>query len=187
MKNDIKINNLLLYSIFFITLMGSAFHFVYDLTGKIKLVGIFVPINESVFEHLKLAFYPVIIWYFAFYFIYKRKLNLKFSKVFTLMTISILISIILILALYYTYTGALGISSTFLDIFIYFLAITIAQLIIIKFYKRIIFTTSKFYLSLAIIITLAVSFTIFTFYPPNIPIFIEKNWDRKKSISVFLT
>lgn len=37
------------------------FHDLYQWTGECKLIGGFVPVNESVWEHLKLAFYPVII------------------------------------------------------------------------------------------------------------------------------
>lgn len=39
--------------------LGSAWHFLYDWCPHF-LVGLFAPVNESVWEHLKLLFWPVI-------------------------------------------------------------------------------------------------------------------------------
>lgn len=43
---------------------GTAFlqHSVYEFLGENKIVGFFAPINESVWEHLKLAFYPMVVF-----------------------------------------------------------------------------------------------------------------------------
>lgn len=174
MNQKTKINNLILYSILIITFLGSLFHFVYDLSGNSKLVGIFVPINESVWEHLKLAFYPIVIWYLVVYFIYKNKLYIDFRRWFISMTISIVISIFIILALFYIYTGALGITSTFFDIFIYFIAIIVSQLIISEIYHKIRTSDKNFYISIFVFILLLILFSIFTFSPPNFPIFKVK-------------
>lgn len=43
-------------------LLASAWHFLYDL-APCPFVGSFAPVNESVWEHLKIVFYPfLIIW-----------------------------------------------------------------------------------------------------------------------------
>ena len=39
--------------------LGSAWHFLYDWCPT-PLIGLFAPVNESVWEHLKLLFWPVI-------------------------------------------------------------------------------------------------------------------------------
>lgn len=44
----------------FTVALGSAMHFFYDWL-PIPLVGLFAPINESVWEHLKLLFWPFLI------------------------------------------------------------------------------------------------------------------------------
>lgn len=43
---------------------GVAFiqHFAYEFLGENKIVGLFAPINESVWEHLKLTFYPMVVF-----------------------------------------------------------------------------------------------------------------------------
>ena len=38
--------------IVFVLITGSLAHFVYDWSGKNHIVGLFTPINESVWEHM---------------------------------------------------------------------------------------------------------------------------------------
>jgi len=45
----------------FIIIQGSAFHFTYELSGNNPVVGSISAVNESVWEHLKLAFWPALI------------------------------------------------------------------------------------------------------------------------------
>ena len=44
----------------FIILLGSALHFTYELSGESPIVGVFSAVNESVWEHMKIAFSPQI-------------------------------------------------------------------------------------------------------------------------------
>ena len=46
----------------FIIASGSALHFVYAWSGYSLVVGFFGAVNESIWEHLKLAFWPTIAW-----------------------------------------------------------------------------------------------------------------------------
>ena len=47
----------------FVSVMGSFFHFAYQWTCCNWLVGLFVAVNESVFEHLKLLIFPLILFW----------------------------------------------------------------------------------------------------------------------------
>lgn len=38
-------------------------HFFYDWTGENTFIGLFAPINESIWEHLKLVFWPLLVWW----------------------------------------------------------------------------------------------------------------------------
>ena len=38
--------------------LGVLFHFMYEWTGENAIAGLFFPINESTWEHLKLIFFP---------------------------------------------------------------------------------------------------------------------------------
>ena len=43
-----------------IMLIGSLDHFMYELSGGNVFVGMWAPVSESVWEHLKIAFYPTL-------------------------------------------------------------------------------------------------------------------------------
>ena len=51
-----------LIGFFVVVVLGIAFHFAYDFSNNSTIIGIFTPINESVWEHLKLLFYPYLLY-----------------------------------------------------------------------------------------------------------------------------
>lgn len=48
--------------ILFVMLTGTLAHFLYDWSGKHAVVGLFSPVNESVWEHMKLLFFPMLLY-----------------------------------------------------------------------------------------------------------------------------
>ena len=66
----------LLNTLFFFLpfLLAFPFHFGYEYL-KFPPLAIYLPVNESVFEHTKLTFTPFIISYLLFYFYKKKKLK----------------------------------------------------------------------------------------------------------------
>jgi hypothetical protein len=63
----------------FIIFLGSAFHFTYEFSGRFAFVGVFSAVNESVWEHLKLAFWPSVIWLLIEYLPVKKLTNNFYS------------------------------------------------------------------------------------------------------------
>lgn len=54
------------------TVLASAWHFLYDLL-PCPFVGAFAPVSESVWEHLKIVYYPfLILWLAGYLFKYSR-------------------------------------------------------------------------------------------------------------------
>ena len=51
-----------LISIIVISLVGTLLHFLYDISKHNKFVGIFAAVNESTWEHIKIALTPTFIW-----------------------------------------------------------------------------------------------------------------------------
>jgi hypothetical protein len=153
-------------SVFLIFILGSLFHFTYDLTNHNFIVGLFCPINESVWEHTKLSLTPIFIWYLFTYLSNKSSINGK--HFFTSGLISIIISIILIPTIFYFYTGTFGIESVVIDILILFVADTIGQYYA---YRNRLSLSTKFLILLYTLIFIL--YFVFTIYPPNIPIFIS--------------
>lgn len=162
--------NWILLGIPILFIIGFFMHYIYEWSGNSSIVGIFAPINESVWEHLKLTFWPLLIWWIAGYILLGKKNNLFVSQWFTSCTVAELICPLVVLCFYYTYTGALGIESLILDIFSLFLGILVAQGLALHVYKYARFSQYCLYISVAILILLAVTFTVFTFAPPHIPL-----------------
>jgi hypothetical protein len=81
---------------------------------------------------------------------------------------------LIIVAFYYSYTGAFGIHSTALDIFSYYLGVTLSQLLAMHIYLHARINSFLFYLSALIFTILMIAFIAFTFDPPKLPIFKEQ-------------
>ena len=96
-------------------MLGTLLHFTYDLSGGNKIVGAFSAVNESTWEHLKLIFFPMILFSVFEYFLAKDKGNCFISSK-VLGTIS---GMILIVALFYTLTGITGAELGFINIIIF--------------------------------------------------------------------
>ncbi|NLL29735.1 MAG: hypothetical protein GX258_01495 [Clostridiales bacterium] len=156
-----------------IFIMGSLGHFIYEWSGKNLLLALFFPVNESVWEHIKLGNIPIILWWGFYYFINSRKYNLDKDKWFTAELAALAVSMITTPALYYLYTGAFGAENLIVDILIFFLAILFAQLLGLHFYRYYKGINSGIVIVINILIILI--FVIFTIYPPNLPIFISSN------------
>jgi hypothetical protein len=110
--------------ILFIFLAGAALHFVFKLSGDLRPIAIIAAVNESVWEHLKIGFWPALIWAIIELFAFGiRAKNFLFAKGF-----AFILSALLITGIYYI-TKAAGIESLPVDIFNFFVSIVIAQII----------------------------------------------------------
>lgn len=102
----------------FVSGAGTFLHFLYDITEKNTAAGLISAVNESIWEHMKLIFYPMLL----FSLIEQRYSDVK-PPVFRCSTMcGILLALGLIPVLYYTYTGILGTSADWFNITIFFLA-----------------------------------------------------------------
>lgn len=48
----------MLLSIIIISIVGTISHFLYDISNHNKIVGLFTAVNESIWEHIKIALTP---------------------------------------------------------------------------------------------------------------------------------
>lgn len=156
-----------------LSVLGALMHFIYDWSSKLVVVGIFAPVNESIWEHLKLTLYPMILWWLIGYFILRRKYNICKEQWFSAAAIAVVTCPLVILTFYYTYTGAFGIESLILDIFSLFLGLFISHFLAFHCYKFAKFNTVTYFIAIIIFILLSTAFTLFTFTPPHIPLFID--------------
>ena len=151
--------------------IGGLMHFVYEWSGNLTLVGIIAPINESVWEHLKLAFWPIMFWWVLGYFYLRKRSRIDPIQWFISFVTAQIVCSLFILTFFYTYTGALGIESLILDISSLFLGLAVAHIFALHIYR---FARFNFYwlaTACVMLLLLIVAFTVFTFNPPQIPVF----------------
>lgn len=106
----------------FVLITGSLAHFLYDWSGHNEIVGLFTPINESIWEHMKLLFFPMLLY--AIFLIIKYKK--RYSCITSSLCFGILTGTILIPFLFYAYITILDKDFFILDISIFILSILIA-------------------------------------------------------------
>ena len=150
----------------FIVLIGSLLHFTFELSGNNPVIGAFSAVNESVWEHLKLSYWPALIYAIIEY----RYLKKTTRSFFQAKAVGIYLMPLVIVSSFYFYR-AFSEENLFLDISIFVVAVVIGQLAsyMLLNWKE----TSKICakISVVAIILLAILFVLFTFYTPQIPIF----------------
>lgn len=145
---------------------GIYLHFAYELSNYNRVVGLFAPINESPWEHLKLLLIPFTLFTIIQYFLSKRNSkNILFRN-----SIAVLIGMVLIISLYYTIHGAIGIHGVAIDIFIYILSTAVTYILCYYYAKNNTFPINNIY-GFILFILLFLLFFLFTFRPPRIPMF----------------
>ena len=149
-------------------ILGTILHFTYNLSGQNSFIGSFSAVNESVWEHLKLAFFPMLILGIIEYFFVKNISNNYIEA----KTIGIFLAISFIVIAFFTYTGILGVDILILDILIFIISIILGETISYKLMKREKESNNKTkVLAGIILIFLLFSFIICTFNPPKVNLF----------------
>lgn len=160
----------ILWGILVLSLVGSAFHFIYELSGNNVLIGIISPINESVWEHNKLVLWPMVTWWTVYFIVMSKKRSLNPHVWFTALLGAVTSSMVFMVSFFYTYSGALGVENLLVDIVVFFLSIIVGQMVGLWLYRR--GKRIHFLISFGVIMVLLAVFTLFTFVHPNLPIFI---------------
>ena len=151
----------------FATIAGTVLHFLFAWSGSNVAVALLSAVNESIWEHMKLLFYPMTAFALMEYFAWgKEQRNFWCIKL-----AGILLGLALIPVLYYTYTGILGTSAHWFNITIFFLVAGVVYWVETKLFQKGCTCLIGTGLTVALICLLVVVFTIFTFLPPRIPLF----------------
>ena len=167
----IKSNKLIkaqLAVILFSLILGTLLHFTYEWSGENSFVGSFSAVNESVWEHLKLVFYPMLIAAIVEYFFVKDVSNNYVEA----KTIGIFTAICFIIVSFFTYSGIIGTSIIVIDILIFIISIILGEYVAYRLMKRENESTvTTECLSIIILVFLLLCFIIFTYLPPEVNLF----------------
>lgn len=151
----------------FTGLLGVLLHFLYDITGESVLVSPFCAVNESIWEHIKLLYFPLLL----FTLLQSRFLKEKYPNFWCAKLLGFVIGLSLIPTLYYLYTGALGMSADWFNIAIFFISAFSAYFTEYFILKRECLCHIKSGLAIFIILTMGAVLILFTYIPPHIPLF----------------
>lgn len=158
-----------------VSLAAIPLHFLYEWSGKNIIVGMFTPVNESIWEHLNLVFWPLLLWWGLGYLFFHNSKRLSLPKWVTAGTVSIFLSMYIIVSWHYIWTGGIGFENSLVNVGSLYIAVPIAQLIGIHVYRVV--ESRKFYMILSVVFLLAFASMLifFTFATPDFPIFIPSN------------
>ena len=149
-----------------VTFGGTILHFLYDWTGGNTLVSPFSGVNESTWEHMKLLFWPLLLFALVQRLFFKDQENYWCVKL-----AEILLGLVLIPVLFYTYNGVFGKSPDWINIAIFYITALLVFL-----FERCAFRNDRLQckhprLAVTAICLIGVLFVVFTFATPQIPLF----------------
>ena len=148
------------------SLLGTLLHFLYDWLGGAVWIAPFSGVNESTWEHMKLLFWPMLLFAIIEYFFFRDREDFWCIKL-----RGILVGLCLIPVLFYTYNGVIGKSPDYINITIFFVSAAIAYIcearLFLKDAPACRFPRSAFF----ILCIIALFFVIFTFRTPTIGLF----------------
>lgn len=166
-----NLKKLKIISTFLVLIFSTIFHNIYDIFPN-TITSFLFPVNESIFEHMKLIYLSYIICFIVEYFIIKKykitNKNLKASLVF-----NILFNIIILIAIYVPIYNNFG-HNIISTISIYLLTIIITEILSYKILlsnKDFKFLNKYAYLFVIIILLILI---YLTYYPVKSNIFIDK-------------
>ena len=154
---------------FAIGIMGTLGHFLFEWTGENAIVGLFFPVNESTWEHLKLLFFPTLIFSLGEYIFCKEDVPENYLAA---VAVSVIYGMGLIVLLFYTISGVIGRNIDFINIAIYYISLAA---MLLKKRKLILdekYSSPIFFNIFAVILAgITFSFIVFSKNPPLLGIF----------------
>ncbi|SDM95581.1 DUF6512 family protein [Acetanaerobacterium elongatum] len=148
----------------FVVITGTLLHFAYRWLGESPVAGAFCPVNESVWEHLKLLFFPMLFYSVAEYLSFGRHVESFIGA----KTVGILVGMITIVAVFYTYSGIAGTHYLWADILTFIIGVAAAYFISFIILKKGYVIPDCVGVAL---IAAAACFVVFTFFPPPLALF----------------
>lgn len=163
-------------SFIFIGLVGATLHFTYELSDfSSNVVAYFSAVNESTWEHLKMVYFPGLVFAIVEYTYVREQVN----NYLVAKTANLLIMPLVITVGWYIYAPAVGRSIFPVDLALFYLAVLIGQIASHWLLTRPPLAAKYNRYALAGFIVLFLAFSTFTYYPPRI--FLFENFDLKNT------
>ena len=148
------------------SLGGTLLHFLYDWLGGAAWIAPFSGVNESTWEHMKLLFWPMLLFAIVQYFFFREREDFWCVKL-----RGILLGLGLIPVVFYTYNGVIGRSPDWINIAIFFLSAAVVYIYETRLFNTRYLPCRFSKLAFFTLCIIAALFALFTFATPTLGIF----------------
>ena len=155
-----------LVGFFTVSAFGTLLHFLYDWT-KSTIAALVSGVNESTWEHMKLLFFPLLLFAIVEYFLVGK----DYDNFWCVKLKGTLFGLFLIPTIFYTLNGIFGKTPDWINITIFFVSVAGTFICESKQFSTDSITCKNKNIVFAIWVLTGVAFILFTFYPPSIPLF----------------
>lgn len=147
----------------FVFVLGSLLHFAYAWSGNLLPAALVAAVNESTWEHLKIAFWPGLAWALMRCMRQAHPTSMVLSASgYGLLAVSLLIVV-----LFYGYVAVLGHNVLALDISIFLIAIVGGQLVAVRLMRVLEGKRLVTGAGLALLVAQTLAFSACTYWPPH--------------------
>lgn len=153
----------------FTGISGTLLHFIYDWTNECIIVAPFSAVNESTWEHMKLLFFPMLVFAVIQY----KVMGRAYEDFWCVKLTGTLAGLTLIPVLFYTYSGVLGKTADWFNITIFFISAAFAYWLEYIMLKNEYNCRLSAGVAVAVFVVIAAAFVIFTFIQPKVPLFMD--------------
>lgn len=144
----------------FMIALGSALHFLFGWSGNWPPVALIAAVNESIWEHLKIAFWPGVVW--ALLAPYPKAI--RGWPLFAAKGVGLMVCATTIVLVFQSYTTILGKNLLALDIGTFAFSILVGQLISAWLLAR---QPRLLPLGIPVLVLLFLAFSLLTYAPPD--------------------
>lgn len=155
----------------FTGILGVLLHFLFDWSEGSVVAAPFSAVNESIFEHLKLLFFPM----FFFALLEAGYIGEKYNNFWCVKLVGIALGVVLIPVIYYTINGIFGTTRDWVNIAIFFVTAAISYLVETKLFNQNSISCKSPRTALLILLLIVLVFVVLTFVPLHIPLFEDPN------------
>ena len=150
------------------SLLGTVLHFLYEWLGKARWVAPLSGVNESTWEHMKLLFWPMLLFAAIQSFFFRDRTDFWCVKL-----KGICLGLTMIPVIFYTYNGVIGSSPDWINIAIFFVSAAILYIYETNKFKSESTVCNYPKIAIGLLCFIAVLFVVFTFVTPEINIFLD--------------
>ena len=150
----------------FTAVLGTLLHFLYTWTES-PILAAFSAVNESTWEHMKLMFVPMFLFAAIQSFFFKE----EFCDFWNIKLAGTMLGTALVPIVFYTIGGIFGGTPDWLNVLIFFLSAGAGYALEWRLLERGEGECKTQLFAVATFVAVMLLFAVFTFAPPNIPIF----------------